>query len=148
MVIHKHWFGLFLIILSGILLAISVLAVALLIPAVNLAAAVLLAGEVSTLLVSLIAIWVYQHNAIIIHRDRIEFRNQYNLLSARSSECAMWEVQDVSYTQVGLFPALIGYGTLMVQTAGTQEKFTFSFTPKPEWVKDYIEGLEVQEHAL
>lgn len=108
----------------------------------NLDLAILVVGDVATLVVSAIALYVYDQNAIVIRPDRLEFHNQYSLLGSRSSECAIWEVQDVSYSQVGLFPALIGYATLIVQTAGTQEKFTFSYTPKPEWIKDYIENLE------
>lgn len=147
MTIRKHWFGLFIIIVRGALLALALGVIPLTISNVDpsgrsLALLAFLVGELTVFLLSAVAISVYDRNVMVIRPERLEFHNQYALFASRSSECNVWEIEDVSYTQNGIFPALIGYGTLMVQTAGTQEKFTFSFCPKPEWVKDYIDGLE------
>lgn len=50
-------------------------------------------------------------------------------------------VQDVSYTQAGVFRTFFHYGDVLVQTAGENTHFDFDAVPKPEDVAHIIGGL-------
>lgn len=50
-------------------------------------------------------------------------------------------VQDVSYTQTGVFRTFFHYGDVLVQTAGENTHFDFNAVPQPENVVHIIGGL-------
>lgn len=50
-------------------------------------------------------------------------------------------VQDVSYTQTGVFRTFFQYGDVLVQTAGENTQFDFDAVPQPENVVHIIGGL-------
>jgi len=50
-------------------------------------------------------------------------------------------VQDVSYTQTGVFRTFFHYGDVLVQTAGENTHFDFDAVPQPENVVHIIGGL-------
>lgn len=50
-------------------------------------------------------------------------------------------VQDVSYTQTGVFRTFFHYGDVLVQTAGETTQFDFEAVPQPENVVHIIGGL-------
>lgn len=50
-------------------------------------------------------------------------------------------VQDVSYTQTGVFRTFFHYGDVLVQTAGENTNFDFDAVPQPENVVHIIGGL-------
>jgi hypothetical protein len=62
----------------------------------------------------------------------------------------MANVEDVTAEQKGILATIFGYGTLMVQTAGERENFTFYYCPDPntyasriiEAHQTYVEDLE------
>lgn len=50
-------------------------------------------------------------------------------------------IQDVSYTQTGVFRTFFHYGDVLVQTAGENTHFDFDAVPQPENVVHIIGGL-------
>jgi hypothetical protein len=54
-------------------------------------------------------------------------------------------IQDVSYVTAGVLASLINYGTVYLQTAGTQAKVEFEKVPQPAKVAKIINELIVQK---
>lgn len=50
-------------------------------------------------------------------------------------------IQDVSYTQAGVFRTVFDFGDVLIQTAGTIDNFTFEAVPRPEDAVHIVENL-------
>jgi hypothetical protein len=64
-----------------------------------------------------------------------------NLVYKNVSATKIDLVQDVNYSQIGVFRTFFDYGDVMVQTAGTLDNFVFEAVPQPENVVHIIEDL-------
>ncbi|KND49729.1 MAG: hypothetical protein AB203_01425 [Parcubacteria bacterium C7867-008] len=84
----------------------------------------------------------------IITSTRIVDITQESLFSRRVSSFLLARVQDITTDISGVFPTLIGYGTLNVETAGREEKFSMEGIAHPEDVRDLImrEIADLQNH--
>ncbi|KND51033.1 MAG: hypothetical protein AB202_01320 [Parcubacteria bacterium C7867-007] len=166
--VRQHWFLLALKIVPYVLLTIAPLLV---IPLFNiLATGVSTAGvQVAVLDVSLgnplvrfllgvwwIFVWMATFTMLtkffltqwIITSTRIVNISQESLFDRRVSSFLLARVQDVTTDVQGIFPTLIGYGTLNVETAGRDEKFSMEGIAHPEDVRDLIMGeiADLQNH--
>lgn len=74
----------------------------------------------------------------VITSHRIVDITQYRYFDRRVSSFLLSRVQDITTDVEGFFPTLIGYGTLNVETAGRQEKFSMNGIAHPEAVRDLI----------
>ncbi|MDB5236934.1 MAG: hypothetical protein JWL88_36 [Parcubacteria group bacterium] len=74
----------------------------------------------------------------VITSHRIVDITQYRYFDRRVSSFLLSRVQDITTDVQGFFPTLIGYGTLNVETAGRQEKFSMNGIAHPEAVRDLI----------
>jgi uncharacterized membrane protein YdbT with pleckstrin-like domain len=144
--IRKHPFGLFLIEIAGFSIA-ALLGLIPLLIAFNLdvvtgnsaASAsfqplLILVGAVFALLAigaTFLSAIVYTNNVIYVTSDKIAQVVYTSIFSRKISQLSIGDVQDVTVTQKGIFPRAFGYGTLVIETAGEQQNYTFSYVPEP-----------------
>ncbi|OHA91014.1 MAG: hypothetical protein A2758_01325 [Candidatus Zambryskibacteria bacterium RIFCSPHIGHO2_01_FULL_49_18] len=93
-----------------------------------------------------IAIWLitfyylmmYTLNTVIVTDRRVIERNQLGFFSREVSELHVYRIQDITVSTKGIIPTMLHYGDVIVQTAGTEQRFIFQDLPKPENVKGAI----------
>jgi uncharacterized membrane protein YdbT with pleckstrin-like domain len=84
-----------------------------------------------TLLIAIVAYWVYTQNRIIVSTQHIIQITQAGLFSRKVSQLSLAKVQDVSSSRNGLVATILGFGNITIETAGEEENFTFSQVPDP-----------------
>jgi uncharacterized membrane protein YdbT with pleckstrin-like domain len=154
--IRKHPFGLFIIYLSGIAIAVLLFAVCLL-------AAWFIGTEFSSvegdierhgglftlvglvlallaLLVTGIAGHIYNSNIMLVTNEKIAQVLYKSLFNRKISQLSIGDVQDVTVTQNGVFTRIFNYGTIVVETAGEQQNYTFTFAPNPYYFAKKMVG--------
>ncbi|MBI5135137.1 PH domain-containing protein [Candidatus Uhrbacteria bacterium] len=98
------------------------------------------AGVVTILLsVYYLSIWLFSFTTFlstyldvwVVTTHRIVYIEQHSLFSRTIAEQPLFRVQDVTSTMEGVLPTLLGYGNIRVQTAGTNEQFTFKTIARP-----------------
>ncbi len=88
---------------------------------------------------------MYQLDNWIVTNRRIVDSLQSGFFNRRIAELHLEKIQDVSYKVEGLIPTFFNYGTVEIQTAGTEHKFFFDQIPNPQGVKDVIMELIIVE---
>lgn len=83
------------------------------------------------LLYTYVARIVYTGNRWVVTSDSLTQITQVSLFRKQSSQLSLANLEDVTVDQNGLFQAMVGYGTLKVETAGERSKFVFPFCPSP-----------------
>jgi len=105
-----------------------------------------IAGVLLTVLVlffTYVSGFIYQHNIIVVTSDKVAQILYQNLIDRKVSQLSLGEIQDVTVTQKGLLARIFGYGTLVIETAGEQDNYNFTFTPSPHaFAKDIITAHE------
>lgn len=148
--IRKHIFGLFIIVISGALIALAVLFGSFAVAAGNIAGLfgiegiekyIALVGFILSVLViavTLIYAQLYRSNVVYVTNEKIAQILYITLFNRKISQLGIGDVQDVTVSQRGIFAHLFGYGTLVIETAGEQQNYTFSFVPNPYGVSKVI----------
>lgn len=145
--IRKHPFGLLLIIGGGLLLTLVVAFVPMLIAMFadseeitggqstntiqQILAGVSLLLGLGGLIITLISAILYVNNVILVTTEKVAQILYLSLFNRKISQLSIGDVQDVTVSQRGIFPHLFNYGTLVVETAGEQQNYTFTFVPDP-----------------
>lgn len=145
--IRKHPFGLVGIYATGLFVVFSVMGVALIVWRYSQGdqfgigsdtsfigpIAVFLGGVLSILSLAMTAVaaYLYQSNVVYVTSDKIAQVLQNTLFDRKISQLSIGDVQDVTTQQKGLFARMFNYGTLVIETAGEQSNYTFTYTPKP-----------------
>lgn len=80
----------------------------------------------------------YFLNQWIITTHRIIEIEQRGFFSREVSSLLLNRVQDVTTDVVGFFPTILGYGTLIVQSAGTNDYFKMRGIPDATGLRDLI----------
>jgi hypothetical protein len=143
--IRKHWFGLFLIYLVGSFVIASLLAISLgaglvrssdfigsslsTLQLLAIASSLLLAILVSA--VTAISAYLYRTNVILVTSDKLAQLLNPTLFNRKISQLSIGDIQDATVVQKGLFPHLLNYGTIVIETAGEQQNYTFTYAPNP-----------------
>lgn len=83
--------------------------------------------------------WYY--NAAIITNKRVVNIDFHQIVFKDVAETKLTMVQDVSYNQTGALPNILGYGFVLIQTAGTLDNFEFYNLPHPDRVEEIVEDL-------
>ena len=83
----------------------------------------------------------------IITTTRIVDIHQYGFFSRQVSSFLLNRVQDVTTDVEGVFETLFGFGTLNVETAGRDEKFTMQGIQHPVELRDLIMREVAALHA-
>ncbi|HLD82075.1 MAG TPA: PH domain-containing protein [Patescibacteria group bacterium] len=93
-----------------------------------------------------LSLWTFLFHAFIdfyldvwvVTNERIISIEQKGLFSRVISEQMLYRVQDVTSEIHGLFPTLLKYGNLEVQTAGQEQRFEFKNVPYPDKIVKLI----------
>lgn len=148
--IRKHVFGLFIIIITGALISLAVLFASFIVASGNIVGLlgfegaekfIALIGFVLSVLiagVTLIYAQLYRSNVVYVTNEKVAQVLYITLFNRKISQLNIGDVQDVTVTQKGIFAHLFGYGTLVIETAGEQQNYTFSFVPNPYAVSKVI----------
>ncbi len=147
--IRKHPIGLFFIYLTGISIAIILafvfgivgftgflssalegtdVSVAAVQGIVTLVGAVMLLGIIGIMIIQAI---LYENNVIFVTSEKIAQVLYISLFNRKISQLSIGDVQDVTVTQKGILPNMFNYGVLVIETAGEQQNYTFTFVPDP-----------------
>lgn len=141
--IRKHPFGLFIILLTGITIAFILFAAVTVIASSGfldtlgisgIDSIVVFAGFMLSLFVvgvTFINAHLYRNNVVFVTNEKLAQVLFISLFNRKISQLSIGDVQDVTVQQNGFIPNAVGYGTLVVETAGEQQNYTFSFVPKP-----------------
>lgn len=141
--IRKHPFGLFVIIATGIFVAMMLLVGVIAIATSsffeslgfgNINAIVVFVGFLLSLFVMLVTgvnAHLYRNNVVFVTNEKLAQILFITLFNRKLSQLSIGDIQDVTVQQNGFIPNLVGYGTLVVETAGEQQNYTFTFVPKP-----------------
>lgn len=81
------------------------------------------------LFIVFIATVIYYQSQIVLTDKTITQTLQTSLFSKKTSQLAISSVEDVTAHENGFFPTMLGYGSLLIETAGEQENFHFDYCP-------------------
>jgi hypothetical protein len=79
----------------------------------------------------LIATYVYRLSMLVVTNKSLLQVTQSGLFARKVARFTMSDVEDVTAEQRGILATIFIYGTLTVQTAGTQDNFNFTYCPDP-----------------
>jgi uncharacterized membrane protein YdbT with pleckstrin-like domain len=153
--IRKHPVGLVLIYVTGFFVAIFMILAFVILPNMFDGASsglggsydairpilALVGGGLALLSLGITAIgaYLYQGNVVLVTNDKIAQVLQKSLFDRKISQLSIGDVQDVTVTQHGILAHLFNYGTVVIETAGEQQNYTFTFAPHPyECAKDIV----------
>lgn len=154
--IKKHPFGLFIIFLTGGLVSLVLMLILMVAPLlinedpiglgidiISIRSILVAIGFLLTTLAIVmtgIAAYLYQSNVVIITSEKITQLMYLTIFNRKISQLSIGDVQDVTVTQIGIFSRIFNYGTLVIETAGEQQNYNFSFTPMPYETAKLIVG--------
>lgn len=84
------------------------------------------------------ATYVYRQSRLLVTDRSLVQIMQKTLFIRKVSRLSMSNVEDVNEEQRGLLATIFNYGTLTVQTAGTEDNFIFMLCPNPTKLADRI----------
>lgn len=152
--IRKHWFGLFVIYFFGITASFVTILIFAILPGtfkseelqIDLTAYAPLLAVVGLLFVTMLVIstfiasYLYKNDVIIVTNEKIAQVLYKTIFNRKISQLSIGDVQDVSVAQVGIFPRIFKYGTIVIETAGEQENYKFTYVPDPYRRAKHIVG--------
>lgn len=100
--------------------------------------AVILVAAILLVLILFTATHVYRQSQLMVTDRSLVQVMQKTLFNRKVSRLSMSNVEDVNEEQRGLIASLFNYGTLTVQTAGTEDNFIFTMCPSPAELADKI----------
>lgn len=90
-------------------------------------------------------IWIWRRNRIIITNYHIVDIDQIGFFNRSVSTLRLEEIQDISAKIHGPLQSILGYGTIIIQTAGEKENFVFDFVPQPYDIeRDILEARKAK----
>lgn len=155
MEIRKHPFGLFLVLFSGAFVILALFAAMVALGALDFAgeigiqqinsykpviALLMFLVILGTAVMTFIGAFLYVSNVIYVTSEKIAQVLYLSLFNRKISQLSIGDVQDVTVTQKGIFAHFFKYGTLVIETAGEQQNYTFSFVPDPYGAARQIVG--------
>ncbi|HTE22152.1 MAG TPA: PH domain-containing protein [Candidatus Limnocylindria bacterium] len=145
--VRKHWWGLFQIYFIGSFVTAVLLAIALTAAAITEDTDLGTGADLTTLrmpviaicfllavfvtIVTAIAAYLYRSNVVLVTTEKVVQVLNPSLFNRKISQLSIGDVQDVSVHQRGIFPHLLRYGTVVIETAGEQQNYNFTYTPEP-----------------
>jgi uncharacterized membrane protein YdbT with pleckstrin-like domain len=100
--------------------------------------AMIVVAAILLVLILFTATYVYKQSRLLITNKSLVQIIQKTLFNRKVSRLSMSNVEDVNEEQRGILANLFNYGTLTVQTAGTEDNFIFSLCPNPARLADQI----------
>jgi uncharacterized membrane protein YdbT with pleckstrin-like domain len=86
-------------------------------------------------------------NAFVVTSRRVIDIDQRGFFSRTVSEAPFERIQDVTYSVKGLFAALMGYGTLTLQTAGTAANLELPHAMDPKVLHHIITSAMAEQRS-
>lgn len=145
--IRKHPFGLFVIYFIGTSVTLSLVVLLILVPMRFSSNFLGLGIDLGTLrpvlttlgfllsalsiVATLIGVYLYTSDVVLVTSEKIAQFLHQTIFNRKISQLSIGDVQDVTVTQKGIFAQIFNYGTLVIETAGEQQNYTFPYTPKP-----------------
>lgn len=83
--------------------------------------------------------WFY--NISLVTTQRIIDIDFSSIVFENVAATKLTQVEDVSYSQIGVVRSIFDYGDVLIQTAGTKDEFEFLAVPHPEKVISTINNL-------
>ncbi|MFH0852921.1 MAG: PH domain-containing protein [bacterium] len=88
--------------------------------------------------------YIWSLNVLIVTDQRLIDIDQKGFFNRTVSETIYRKIQDVSYSIKGMAPTMFHYGTITIQTAGTQGKIMLDYIHNPEQIQDLLTELQDQ----
>jgi len=99
---------------------------------------VIFAAAAFVALVLFAVTYVYRQSQLLVTDKSLIQVMQKTLFIRKVSRLSMSNVEDVSEEQRGFWASFFNFGTLTVQTAGTEDNFIFTLCPNPAKLADRI----------
>jgi len=151
-IIRKHWFGLLVILLTGLVVELAfVLAMTAMFFQGTLTPnlyAFLGTIMIIVLLIDLVVAYVYRLSSIVFTENGITITNWQTLFFSNTAVCEWNQVEDVMAKQGGVFSQLLLFGTILVQTAGTERNLKMTMVPRVQYWRATIEAKATTTPAL
>lgn len=117
--------------------------------------AIIILGAALLVLILFTATYVYKQSRLLITNKSLVQIMQKTLFNRRVARLSMSNVEDVNAEERGILSSFFNYGTLTVQTAGTEDNFIFTLCPNPNRIADqviearqrYAQSLEEEHEA-
>lgn len=87
---------------------------------------------------------LYTNNVIFLTNEKLAQVLYINIFNRKISQLSIGDVQDVTVTQKGILAHMFNYGTLVIETAGEQQNYTFTYVPDPYITSKAIVGAHEQ----
>jgi len=141
--IRKHPFGYIVLLVAGAIIALSVIIATFAVASSGLLGELgfgsgrsfvaLFGFLLAVLIIAATAIYsqLYRSDVVYITNEKVAQVLYQTIFHRKVSQLNIGDVQDVSVTQKGIFAHMFDYGTLVIETAGEQQNYTFSFVPSP-----------------
>jgi membrane protein YdbS with pleckstrin-like domain len=100
--------------------------------------AIILLSAILLVLVLFTVTYVYRQSRLLVTDRSLVQIMQKTLFNRKVSRLSMSNVEDVNEEQRGIISSIFNYGTLTVQTAGTEDNFIFTLCPNPAGLADRI----------
>ncbi len=154
--IRKHPFGLVIIYLTGLAITLAVAAIFFLLPSILTNEGSGFASEarsaqpimvllgfimvIGCLAGTAVGVYLYVNNVIIVTSEKLAQVLYKSIFNRKVSQLSIGDVQDVTVTQVGVFAHMFNYGTIVIETAGEQANYNFTYVPDPYQKSKLIVG--------
>ncbi|RAN77997.1 hypothetical protein B5P43_18370 [Bacillus sp. SRB_336] len=143
-IIRKHWFGLLVVLVAGLVVELAfVLAMTAMFDQGTLTPnnyAFLGTVMIIVLLIDLVVAYVYHLSNITLTDAGITVTNWSTLFFSITAVCEWNQVEDVMAKQGGVFAQLLLFGTVLVQTAGTERNLRMTMVPRVQYWRSTIEA--------
>jgi hypothetical protein len=153
--IRKHPFGLFLIYLIGGFVTVAMLSLSfgialargdvlgIGVDAATLQLPIIFISfllAILSLVMTAIGSYLYKSNVVLVTSEKISQLINLTIFNRKISQLSIGDVQDVTVVQKGLFAHWFKYGTIVIETAGEQSNYNFTFAPDPYEAAKVIVG--------
>ncbi len=102
---------------------------------------------VFSIVITAVAAYVYTRNVLIVTSEKVVQQLYLSLFNKKISQLSIADVQDSTVKQDGIIAHIFNYGTVMIETAGEQSNYTFTFVPSPYDVSKALTGAHEADVA-
>jgi len=142
-VIHKHWIGWVIILLTGGVAATLIVYGA---KALELGQAIdywtellFYAVAALTAFFSIVNAVTYWRSTIVFDAEGVTVTNWPGLFFSVQSRADWTDLEDVTATQAGIVAKFFDYGTVRIQTAGTRSNLEMTMLPDPQALAGFVQ---------
>lgn len=83
------------------------------------------------MIISLISAHLYRQDFLLVTSDKIVQCINNSLFNKKVSQLKIIDAQDVTVLQAGILAKAFNFGTIVIETAGEQTNYTFTYVPNP-----------------